>query len=222
MDFRKYLVEFIGTFLFVFVIGMVVVAATIDPSKGMFAPIAIGVALMVMVYAGGHISGAHYNPAVTLGVFLRGKCSAQDIVPYMLAQCVGAAVAGFAVMFLCDMDAFKSAVEAAAAPAASVVNVLIAEVIGTFALVWVVLNVATSKASDGNSFYGLAIGFVVTAMAYAVGGISGGVFNPAVAVGVCVMGIKAWPDIWMFLAANFAAGVLAAVLFKVCYAGDDE
>ena len=77
---NKYIVELIGTFFLVFTIGNVV----IEPGAGPLAPLAIGAALMVMVYAGGHISGAHYNPAVTLAILIRGKCDAKDVAPYVI------------------------------------------------------------------------------------------------------------------------------------------
>jgi aquaporin Z len=171
------------------------------------APIAIGFALMVMVFAGGHVSGAHYNPAVTLGVTLRGKCSASDAVGYIIAQVLGAVAAALVVGYL-----KPDAVVTAATP--DVAKSLVAEFLFTFALVYVVLNVATAKGTANNSFYGLAIGSTVTAGAYAVGNISGGAFNPAVAVGITVMGLSAAATIWIFLAANFAAAVVAALVFK--------
>ena len=208
---KNYLVEFIGTLLFVTTIGMVVVT----PGVGPLAPLAIASALMVVVYAGGHISGGHYNPAVTLGVFLRGKCEAKDVAPYMAAQVLGAVVAGFIVMYLAD-----DAMEGVKAMEPDVGRALLSEFLFTFALVYVVLNTATAKATEGNSFYGLAIGFTVLIGAYAVGGISGGAFNPAVAVGITVMGLSAWANIWIFLAANLLGGVVAAYTFKFV-AGDD-
>ena len=96
----KYAVEFIGTFFLVLTIGMTVIA----PGAGDMAPLAIGGALMVMIYAGGHVSGAHYNPAVTLAVFLRGKCALKDVPGYMLAQVVGAVVAALVVSTLKGPD----------------------------------------------------------------------------------------------------------------------
>ena len=95
---RKYVTEFIGTFFLVFTIGMTVMGTKF--SDGVIPPIAIGSALMVMIYAGGHISGGHYNPAVTLGVFLRGKCPIADVPFYMAAQVLGALVAAFLTIFL--------------------------------------------------------------------------------------------------------------------------
>jgi aquaporin Z len=184
----KYLVEFIGTFFLVLTIGSCVLPPN---DAGNLAPLAIGSALMVMIFAGGHVSGAHYNPAVTLAVFLRGKCPAGDVIPYMVAQVVGAAVAAGIVLYLKGKGAEPVA-------QAEPVKALAAEFLFTFALCYVVLNVATAKATSGNSFYGLAIGFTVLAGAYSVGSISGGAFNPAVAVGLTILGKSALADIWIF------------------------
>ncbi len=91
---------------------------------------------------------------------------------------------------------------------------LIAEFLFTFALVYVVLNVATAKGTSGNSFYGLAIGMTVMTGAFAVGSISGDAFNPAVAIGISVMGLSAWPNIWIYLVADLLGGAVAAATFK--------
>ena len=201
---RKYIVEFIGTFLFVLTIGCVVMK---PGDAGTLAPIAIGSALMVMIFAGGHISGGHFNPAVTLAVYLRGRCSAADVPWYIAAQIVAAMAAGSAVLFLKDFPKVE-------AGKPDVVRALIAEFLYTFALCYVVLNVATAKANANNSFYGLAIGFTVMIGAFAVGGISGGAFNPAVATGVTVMGLSTWSNLWIFLVGDFAGGAVAAATFK--------
>jgi aquaporin Z len=200
---KKYLVEFIGTFFLVLTVGMTV----IEPGIGNLAPLAIGSALMIMVYAGGHVSGGHYNPAVTLGVWLRGRCPTSDVPGYMGAQIAAGVVAAMIVLAL-KGDPTVTAGEIKIFPA------LIAESIGTFALVYVVLNVATAKATAGNSNYGLAIGFTVMTMAFALGGVSGGAFNPAVAVGITVMHLAKASNLWIYLVGNFAAGVLAATAFK--------
>lgn len=204
MNPAKLIVEFIGTFFLILTIGMTV----IDPGgAGAFAPLAIASVLMVMVYAGGHISGAHYNPAVTLAALLRGKITPKDAVPYIIAQVLGAVAASVAALFLKDGETIV-ALEPAIVPA------LLAEFLFTFALAYVVLNVATAKATAGNSFYGLAIGFIVLAGAFAVGGISGGAFNPAVAIGLGIMGLVEWADLWIHLIAEAAGGVAAAMVFK--------
>jgi len=200
---HKYIAELIGTFFLVLTIGCTVIGS----GAGALAPLAIGSALMVMIFAGGHISGAHFNPAVTLGVWLRGKCEAKDVAPYMIFQSIGATLAAFAVKFLKGATAVTPLQPA-------IVPALLAEFLFTFALVYVVLNTATAKGTSSNSFYGLAIGFTVMVGAFSVGNISGGAFNPAVAVGISIMGLSSWADIWIYLVADFAGGVAAAGIFK--------
>jgi aquaporin Z len=206
---NKYIAEFIGTFFLVLTIGCTV----IGNDAGAFAPLAIGSVLMVMIFAGGHISGGHFNPAVTLGVWRRGKCEARDVAPYMIVQIIGAVLAAIAVKFMKGYP-----VVAPLRPA--MLPALLAEFLFTFALVYVVLNTATAKSTSGNSFYGLAIGFTVLAGAFSVGNISGGAFNPAVAVGISVMGLSSWPNIWIYLVANFAGGAVAAGVFKALNPAD--
>ena len=173
----------------------------------MIPPLAIGAALMVMIFAGGHVSGGHYNPAVTLGVWIRGRCDTKDVVPYWISQIVGAALAAMAVKYL--------RAGTAVTPMTPVVGpALLAEFLFTFALVFVVLNVATAKGTSGNSFYGLAIGMTVMTGAFAAGNISGGAFNPAVATGITIMGRSTWGNIWIYLVADFLGGAVAALAFK--------
>lgn len=203
---NKYLTEFIGTFFLVLTIGCSVIGGASLP------PLAIGAALMAMIYAGGHISGGHYNPAVTLAVTMRGRCSPADVGPYIGAQILGAALAAFTTKFL--MPAAKLAEVKAMDLSQTIPQALLAEFLYTFALCYVVLNVATAKGTANNSFYGLAIGFTVLAGAFSVGGISGGAFNPAVAVGISLMGLASWANIWIYLVGNFAAAVVAATIFK--------
>jgi aquaporin Z len=202
---NKYIAEFIGTFFLVLTIGCTGIGA----GAGVIAPLAIGAALMVMVFAGGHISGAHYNPAVTVGVFIRGKVNGADVGPYMVAQLAGAAIAAVVVTKFLRAGAAVTAISPHVGPA------LLAEFLFTFALVYVVLNAATAEGTSGNSFYGLAIGMTVMTGAFAVGDISGGAFNPAVAVGISILGISSWGNLWMYLLANFAAAVVAAVVFNL-------
>jgi len=202
---NKYIAEFIGTFFLVLTIGCTGIGA----GAGVIAPLAIGAALMVMVYAGGHISGAHYNPAVTLGVLIRGKVKATDVVPYMVAQFAAAAVAALVVSEFLRAGIVVTPIVPKIGPA------LLAEFLFTFALVYVVLNAATAEGTSGNSFYGLAIGMTVMTGAFAVGDISGGAFNPAVALGISLLGISSWGNIWIYLVANFAAAVVAAFVFNL-------
>lgn len=201
---NKLITEFVGTFFLVLTIGCTVIGTA---GSGVIPPLAIGAVLMALVYAGGHISGAHYNPAVTLGVLVRGRCSVKDAINYMVSQCLGAVVAAIVVGF------FKAGVPVTPGQI-DTTRALVAEFLCTFALVYVVLNVATAKGTANNSFYGLAIGGTVMAAAFAVGGISGGAFNPAVALGVTVMGLSSLTNIWVFLLGNFGAGLAAGVAFK--------
>ena len=203
----EYLTEFIGTFFLVLTIGCCVVGGAVP------APLAIGAALMVMVFAGGHVSGAHYNPAVTLAVTMRGRCSIADVVPYIVSQVAGAVVAALAVKFLFAGE--KMAAVQAMDLSKTIPQALLAEFLYTFALAYVVLNVATAKANANNSFYGLAIGLTVLTGAFSVGGISGGAFNPAVAVGITTLGLAAAANIWIYLVADFAGAALAAIVFKI-------
>ncbi|HTR40157.1 MAG TPA: aquaporin [Pseudomonadales bacterium] len=204
---KKYLVEFIGTFFLVMTIGMTV----IEPGAGAMAPLAIGSALMIMVYAGGHVSGGHYNPAVTLAVWLRGKCPTSDVVPYWTSQILGSLLASFVVLTL---KHYPTVYPMDMSQHAGYLSALLAEFIGTFALAYVVLNVATAKATAGNSFYGLAIGFTVMVMAYGLGSISGGAFNVAVATAATVMHIVKATDFWIYLIGNFGGAAVAAMTFK--------
>lgn len=208
---RKLVIEFIGTFFLVLTVGLVV----LEPGAGALAPLAIGSALMVMVYAGGHISGGHYNPAVTLAVMLRGKATATELIGYWAAQVLAGITAALVVAALKDSAPIVSNIPQTG-PA------LLSEFLFTFALCHVVLNTATTRGTEGNSYYGLAIGFTVLIGAYAVGGISGGAFNPAVAVGLVVMGLVGAGSLWIYLLANLFGGAVAAVLFNALDLGNDK
>mmetsp|Transcript_20630 Transcript_20630/g.24810 ORF Transcript_20630/g.24810 Transcript_20630/m.24810 type:complete len:226 (+) Transcript_20630:122-799(+) len=169
----KPVMELTGTALLLLTIQLAV------GSGSELAPVAIGIALMTAVYAGGPISGAHYNPAVSLAVYLRGKMELKEMLMYWAFQivggCIGALLAGFiggsyAVCAIGNEATFSQA--------------MVAEICFTFFLCFVVLGTATSSAANGNSYFGASIGLTVTAGAFSVGGISGGAFNPAVALGL--------------------------------------
>jgi len=208
---NKLIVEFIGTFFLVLTIGLNVIGAS--PQTVVFAPIAIGTVLAVMIFAGGHVSGGHFNPAVTLAAYLRGRCPARDVPGYWIAQVAGGLVAGFAACWLKGCPVLTPG-EIQTGPA------LVAEFLFTFALAYTVLNVATAKGTAGNSFYGWAIGSTVLVGAYSVGSISGGAFNPAVAVALCSMKLAAWSNLWIYLVANLTGGAVAAIVFKVTHRDD--
>ena len=205
---RQYLTEFVGTFFLVQTIGLAVVQGV------SMAPLAIGVILMVMVYMGGHVSGAHYNPAVSLAVLMRGKMETRDLVPYFVSQILGAFAAG-CVVYHVTGKTFAPAPSATA----SVTGALLVELLFTFALALVVLNVATAPATQGNSFYGLAIGFTITGAAFVGGPISGGAFNPAVGIGPMLLhgtvGEGSFAALWIYLVGPLAGGALAALVYKL-------
>jgi aquaporin Z len=207
---RKYLAEFIGTFFLVFTVCAAAVKG------GSLAPLAIGSILMVMVYAGGHISGAHYNPAVTLGVLVRGRIGITDAVTYWAVQFVAGAIAALVAKLVVN----PGHLDALSLSGRDIWAALVAEALFTFALAYVVLNVATSKDHPVNSFYGLAIGFTVFAGAVAVGALSGGAFNPAVALGIMTFGLSAWKNIWIYLVAEAAGAALAGLTFKAMNPSD--
>ncbi|TMD87882.1 MAG: aquaporin [Chloroflexi bacterium] len=200
----RLLTEFVGTFVFLTVIALA-------GATGAFAPIAIGLALTAMVYMGGHVSGAHYNPAVTLGLFLRGVIPASTMAAYWLTQLV----AGFlAFVFAYALSGHTPGIH----PGAGVhwYSALFAEIVFTLALVLVVLNVAATKQTAGNSFYGLAIGFTVAAGAFVAGPISGAAFNPSVGLSATSVGVLfgrgSWSDAWLYVVGPLVGAAIAAGL----------
>lgn len=198
---KKYAVEFIGTFFLVFTIGMSVRGGAALP------PLAIGGILMVMIFAGGHVSGGHFNPAVSLAAFLRGVLPKSEILGYWIAQIFGALAAGLVVLSIHGKPLLGPG-SFALAPS------LVVEFLATFALAWTVLNVATAKTTANNSFYGLAIGGTVMAMAFAVGGVSGGAFNPAVGFALPLMGLVEPGQCLVYLLSDLAGGAAAGLAFN--------
>lgn len=204
-NFKKYLVEFIGTFFLIFTIG----ATAAFGGESCIAPLAIGFVLMVMVYAGGHVSGGHYNPAVSFAAAIRGALPWKQLVPYTLAQLLGASVSALLISFL------SGGLEPPAKDSFNLLTIFIAEFLFTFALCYVVLHTATSKNTQGNSYYGLAIGSTVMVGAFAVGNICMGAFNPAVAISSLITGTVCCPCIaYLTIGANLLAGFCAAFVFK--------
>ena len=200
---KRYITEFLGTFCLVFTVGM----AVLEPGLGIFTPLVIGSVLIVLVYAGAGISGAHYNPAVTVAFWLRGVFRKEEILPYFFSQLFAAITAAYAVLYI------------KGGPAAQEMDLdtgltFTVEYIFTFLLCFVILAVATSSRTEGNSYYGLAIGMVVIVGAYFVGGISGGAFNPAVAAGFITMGTASINHFWIFILANFLGGITAPIIFR--------
>lgn len=202
----KYIYEFIGTFFLVFTVGMV----AYNSNVGLWAPLAIGSILAVMVFAGGHISGGHYNPAVSLAVFMRKRLSIHDLYMYWIAQFVGGVIAAFLVLYIKGGSAANPL-------ELHFTKAFLIEFLFTFALCYVVLNVTTTKATAGNSYFGWAIGFTVLAGAYAVGTISSAAFNPAVALGVTILNLSHWTNFWIYIVATLLGGAAAALVFNAAH-----
>lgn len=204
----RYLTEFVGTLFFVATIGLVVTGG--QP----LAPLVIGSVLMVLVYMGGPISGAHYNPAVTLALFLRNKMRRADLLPYWGAQVLGAVAGAYLSRLFTDQT---FAIAPAATASAGVA--LLVELFYTALLALVVLNVAARDSVKGNSYYGLAIGFTIVIAAFAGGPISGGAFNPGIATGALLIdalsGGGSLADLWIYLAGPLAGGVLGAGIYRL-------
>jgi aquaporin Z len=203
----KLVTELVGTFLFVSVIAL-------SGSAGSLAPLAIGSALMAMVYMGGHVSGAHYNPAVSFGIFLRRKIAGVEMLAYWAAQLAGAVLA-FVVGYL--VIGHSPGIHPGAK--VDILQALAVEILFTAALVLVVLNVALTKALQGNSFYGLAIGFTIAAAIFVGGPISGGAYNPAVGFGAtlgsALFAGGGWSDFWLYVAGPFVGAAIGAAIHHV-------
>ncbi|MBL8765327.1 MAG: aquaporin [Phycisphaerae bacterium] len=213
----KLLTEFIGTFFLVLAIALAVA------SGSTLAPLAIGLMLMAMVYAGGHVSGAHYNPAVTVAVAIRGRCPITDVVPYWAAQFAGSFAAS-ACAALATGKAFFAQPGAGVSPPTA----LLVEIVFTFALAFVVLHVATHRKTAGNSYYGAAIGLTVTAAAVTAGPVSGCALNPAVGLGTglhaqLVAGADVPTSVFLIYSAGPIIGAaLAAIAFKLVSGPDAD
>ena len=206
---KKYLVELIGAFFLMFTVSSAV-ALTGD---GVIPAISIGFVLMVLVYAGGHVSGGHYNPAVSLAAAVRGALEWKQLLPYWISQIIGGATAAcLALQFAKVPDVVCAGCNCPY----TVSQVIVGEFLFTFLLCWVVLHVATCKTTAGNSYFGLAIGSTVTVGAFAVGGIlCFGAFNPAVAIGLGVLGNACWCCVGLTVLVNIIAAIVAGLVYKI-------
>lgn len=196
---RKLVAEFIGTFFLTAAVA------------GTGNPVAIGLMLASMVYIGGHVSGAHYNPAVSLAVFARKKISATELLQYWIVQVVAASVAA---AFVYQITGKLSPV----APTAAFGGAIAIEILCTFVLAIVVLTVATSSKLSGNFVYGFAIGLTLAGLAFFGGPISGGGFNPAVALGInwmhqIYLDGSVMNNLLLYLFGPLGGGVIAAVVY---------
>ena len=201
---QKLTTEFIGTFF----LSLTICTAAVYGSAGDYAPFGIAATLMVMIYAGGYISGAHYNPAVTVSIYLRGACEKDEVLPYIASQVIAAVSAAIIVESLLFPDALSPEMADLGTDA------VVAELLFTFALAYVILNVATTESTSGNGYYGAAIALVVLAGAITVGNISLASFNPAVTSALIVSGKLAIADSWMHFVPQFVGAVMATYVYK--------
>lgn len=202
---NKLIAEFIGTYFLYLIIGLCIT----PPETGALTPLAVGLGLTALVYACGHISKAHFNPATTITFFCAGTHSRRAFLPYIVTILIGAILAAFSVYLMKPAGlAQVSAIEI------DTPKIILAEFTFTFALMWVILNVAVARGTAGNPFYGLAIGFIVAAGAYAVGPISFAAFNPAVTLALCINGFMPWSALGLYILTQTAAAATAGLLFR--------
>tara|TARA_B100001248_G_scaffold256944_1_gene238683 strand:+ start:56 stop:679 length:624 start_codon:yes stop_codon:yes gene_type:complete len=205
---NRYIIEFLGTFFLVLIIGL---------SQN---PVAIGLGLAVLVYMGAHISGAHYNPIVSLAMLINDQIELKEFSFYLASQLLGSVVATYFITLLGnDFEVISNTND--------ISSFFLAEILFTFLLVFVILNVALNKNLEGNQFYGLAIGLTVTAGAFTVGNISGAVFNPAVSFGpslfsfvdpqVVGSNISSSDFFIYYLISGIIGSVIASYLYKKVY-----
>lgn len=204
---KALLSEAIGTFFLVLTIGLT--ANSGEP----LAAVAVGLSLMAMVYAGAHTSGAHYNPAVSLGLVVRGAFPANKLAGYWAAQFVGALIAGFLIWKFTGHP-----VDISPAEFTTPLKAIVGEAIGTFGLAYVVMQVAARNNAPSNGHYGLAIGVAVTALMLAFAPLTGAAFNPAVglapAVVEMVLGREVPPLFWVYAVGPFIGALLAGAVCK--------
>ena len=207
---KKYVAEFIGTFFLV----LAVICAINNPALSPHAPLAIGAMLIGMIYSVGKISDAHFNPVVTISFFALGKCAAKDVLPYILAQIIAACMATWLAMYVYETKAHHVAENM------DVVRGGVAEILGTFALVWVIIMVAIAPENKGNGFYGLAIGMVVIGGAYVLGNQgSMGCFNPAVGLATFLDGWNTVHNLGVIVATNLIGAGIAVGVYKLFLEG---
>jgi aquaporin Z len=197
--------EFIGTFFLYLIIGMCVT----PPGAASLTPLAVGIGLAALVYSCGHLSKAHFNPATTITYVCAGTHSAKASLPFVAVIFAGAVAASLCVAILNPEGLAKVVAIHPDLP-----RILVAEFLFTFALMWVILNVAISTGTPGNQFYGIAIGGIVAAGAYAVGPISFAAFNPAVTLALCINGFLPWSALPLYIGTQAVAAALAGLLFK--------
>lgn len=199
---RKYVMEAIGTFFLAIAMGLTGNA------------LAIGLMLAAMIYTGMHISGAHFNPAVSFAYFIRRKITLNTFLGYLISQSLGAFAAAGVILFLAN-DVFYLEPPVST----DIYEQGITELLLTMALVLTYLNVASTKVLASGKSYGLVIGLVLSGMIYLGFNISGAVFNPAISIGTSAVDFLAiqgasFQYIPLYTIAPIAGGTLASLFYQ--------
>lgn len=210
---KKYLAEGLGTFF----LTLTVILVSNNDTEG-FAPLAVGVLYTAMIYAGARVSGAHYNPAISVAMLLRGSLDRRDLPYYILAQTLGAVLSALIGGFLlaCGDNADVQAHQNEGLCA------VVAEFLGAFMLMYVFLQVITTRENKDQSFYGIAIGCSMTAGMYVLGNISGGLFNPAVALGASIVDLYFWADFWIYLVGPLLGAAAATTVYQLMFGKEEQ
>jgi aquaporin NIP len=214
---RRLVAEAIGTFLLVFIGCGAVVTNTVMPDGGsglISIAFAFGFALMIIVYTIGHISGAHVNPAVTLGLAATGRFPVAEAIPYWISQIVGALIAASVLRLTFGNVANLGTT----APTDSTMKAFVVELVMTAVLVFVVSGVATDKRAPAAAA-GLAIGAAVLLNILVAGPISGGSVNPARSIGPAIISGELG-DLWLYIVAPMIGGLVGAFAYQFIRGAD--
>lgn len=212
---KKYLTEFIGTF---FLILTVIMSAN-NPTIGLLAPFAMSGMYLAMIYAGSAISGAHYNPAITVAMLMQKKIDRTDALYYIMVQLIASVLAAAIGVYLHDCAGGLNIV---ARVNEQPICAILGEFLGAFALTYVFLKVSPAATNENNAYYGLAIGFTVLAVSFGFGSLSGGAYNPAIALGGSVAGMFGWDDLLFLWIGSLLGAAAAATVIQLLQRPEPE
>jgi aquaporin Z len=212
---KKYLTEGIGTFFLLFI----TILTSQNPDIALAAPLAAGAALLAMTYVGERISGAHYNPAITLAMLMRASTSRTDAIYYIMAQLIGGVLAALIGGFLLNCNTGQ---EIQMHYNKMGICSIVAEFCGAFGLTYVFMNVNNPRQTAEKSFSGIAMGFTLAGFIYALRSISGGVFNPALALSLLTIGALDGSDLWIYLAGAILGAAAANTVFLVVNSNEND
>jgi aquaporin Z len=207
MNQKKIIIEFIGTFFLMLICTMLLKSAKATGFEGLV----IGALYMALVYANQASSGAFFNPAITLANFIKGLMTLNELVAYVATQLIAA------IFAIYSADAMLQGIATGNDNLPLRIDPLpsfLAEFFGTFLLVYVFLSVSAAIKNQNNSFFGAALGGTLVAISYAFAPVSGGAFNPAIAIGYCIGNIAEWSTSWTYFVGELLASVVATIIFK--------